>query len=65
MRVRVDSGRCQGHARCEAMSEEFFTLDEDGYSDIGDAKVVPAGLEDAVRRGIESCPEGALSEVPS
>lgn len=63
MRVGVDGDRCQGHARCEAAST-FFTLDEDGYSDIGPAKPVPSDQEDGAKLGIQACPEGALREVP-
>lgn len=61
MKVGVDSKKCQGHGMCEAVGGEFFTLDEGGYSSIGSGKVVPAGLEDEVRLGVESCPEGALT----
>jgi ferredoxin len=46
---------------CEAVGGEFFTLDESGYSSISTGKAVPAGLEDQVRLGVESCPEGALT----
>lgn len=62
MNVGVDNSKCQGHAQCDALSE-FFTLDDDGYSNIGPAKEVPAGLEDEARQGIEACPESALAEV--
>ena len=57
MKVGVRSDRCQGHARCEAVSA-FFTLDEDGYSNIGAAKEAPVGSEAEVRFGVESWPPG-------
>ena len=28
--VRVDSGRCQGHNRCQALAPELFELNETG-----------------------------------
>lgn len=62
MKVGVDNSVCEAHAMCASMSE-FFTLDDDGYNNIGPAKEVPAGMEDEVRRGIEACPVSALSEV--
>jgi len=62
MKIGVDAAKCQGHARCEAMSD-FFTLDDDGYSTIGPAKPVPPGMEAEVQGGVVSCPEGALFEV--
>jgi ferredoxin len=46
---------------CEATAPEFFTLDDEGYTDIGPYKPVPRELEDAVRVGAESCPVAALS----
>jgi ferredoxin len=61
MKVSVDSARCQGHGICEAVAGDFFILDEQGYCSIGIGKPVPAGREDDVRRGVESCPEQALS----
>jgi ferredoxin len=61
MKVSVDPARCQGHGICEAVAGDFFTLDEEGYCSIGIGKPVPAGCEDDVRRGVESCPEQALS----
>lgn len=61
MKVSVDSARCQGHGMCEEVAADSFTLDENGYCSIGTGKPVPAGREDDVRRGVESCPEQALS----
>jgi ferredoxin len=37
-----------------------FSLDDDGYSDIGDRRPVPPELEAAARRGVAACPEQAL-----
>jgi ferredoxin len=59
----VDSGRCSGHARCNAISPEVFTLDDDGYSNIGENHPVRPAWEDAARRGVPACPEQALSLV--
>jgi ferredoxin len=61
MKVSVDSSRCEAHGMCEATTPEFFTVDDDGYSSIGTDKAVPAGQENRVRMGAESCPVAALS----
>ncbi len=61
MKVSVDSSRCQGHGMCEEVAGDFFTLDQSGYCSIGIDKPVPPGRADDVRRGVESCPEQALS----
>lgn len=61
MRVSVDSGRCEAHGQCAAVDEEFFTLDDDGYSSIGEGKLVPEGKEELAREGVAACPMAALS----
>lgn len=59
MKIIADKRRCSGHARCAAMAEALFELDDNGY--IGfDEKVVPPGQEEAARRGVRACPERAL-----
>jgi ferredoxin len=60
MRVSVDNERCTGHARCWALAPDVFTIDDDGYSNIGTGKEVPPGLEGAAQLGVDSCPERAL-----
>ena len=60
MKIRANKERCAGHARCAAVSDILFELDESGY--IGYAsKVVPPGMEELARRGVRSCPERALN----
>ncbi|HET6951513.1 MAG TPA: ferredoxin [Acidimicrobiales bacterium] len=60
MKIRVDRQMCQGHALCNAAAPELFTLDADGYSNV-DIRDVPAGMEDAARRGLLRCPERAIT----
>ncbi|WP_460605865.1 ferredoxin [Jatrophihabitans fulvus] len=59
--MSVDNRRCEAMAQCEAVAPGIFTLDDDGYSTIGQGKEVPAGQEDAAREGVASCPMAALS----
>ena len=60
MKIRVDRQICQGHALCNAEAPELFTLDDDGYSNVG-VKEVPLGMEDIARRGMLACPERAIT----
>ena len=60
MRVTVDADRCEGHARCWAVSPEVFALDDEGHAVVADPKV-PAGLEDKVREAERNCPERAIT----
>ena len=60
MRVRVDGGRCQGHARCFALAPELFDLDQWGNGHaLGDG-VVAAPLQAKARLAQANCPEFAI-----
>ena len=60
MRVLVDRTQCTGHARCNSINPELFTLDDVGYSSLESAEV-PSGFEDDVRQAVANCPERAIS----
>lgn len=60
MRVTVDDDRCAGHAVCCSLSEEVFTLTDDGYA-VAISGEVPPELEDAVRQAVTRCPERAIT----
>jgi ferredoxin len=60
MRVSVDNDTCEARGQCNMVDPELFTLDEDGYSNIGQGKQVPAGKEGAADQGVEVCPVQAL-----
>ena len=60
MKVKVDSERCQGHARCAALAPELFALDEFGNArEFGDG-TVPAALADKAYLARANCPEFAI-----
>jgi ferredoxin len=56
MKILIKKTACVGNARCAAVSEELFPLDEVGYIAV-DQIEVPAGKEDLARRGARACPE--------
>jgi len=56
MKIRIDKAACVGNARCAAVSEELFPLDEDGYIAVEEIDV-PEGMESLARRGARACPE--------
>jgi ferredoxin len=56
MKIRIDKARCVGNARCAAVSEELFPLDDDGYIAVAEVNV-PPGMEELARRGARACPE--------
>jgi ferredoxin len=64
MGLRIDSGLCQGHARCAALAPELFDLDENGFG------IVRPGCEDApaddpqALLAVDNCPEQAIVLEP-
>jgi ferredoxin len=56
MRIRIEKAACVGNARCAAVSEELFPLDEDGYI-ATEGFDVPEGMEKLARNGARACPE--------
>src|SRR3546814_13641348 len=56
MKLRIDKASCAGNARCAAVSEALFPLNDDGYIAV-DTVDVPPGMEELARRGARACPE--------
>lgn len=62
MKIKIDKAHCVGNARCAAISEELFELDEDGYIAVTEIEV-PPGMEDLARRGARACPERIIEII--
>ncbi len=60
MRVTVDRDVCEANAVCAGLVPELFAVDDDDNLHILMAEV-PAGLADAVRHAVRSCPKAALT----
>jgi ferredoxin len=56
MKIRINKAACVGNARCAAVSEELFPLDDNGYIAVEEVDV-PKGQEELARRGARACPE--------
>ena len=56
MNIEIDSSKCQGHALCALMSDDYFTLDDIRHiaSTSGE---VPPDDQNRARRVVEACPE--------
>ena len=60
LRVRIESGLCQGHNRCCAVAPELFEADEMGNARVrGDGSVTPA-FEAKAKLAMANCPEHAI-----
>jgi ferredoxin len=62
MRIRIERAACVGNARCAAVSEKLFPLDDDGYI-ATDGFAVSAGEEKVARNGARACPERIIFVV--
>jgi ferredoxin len=56
MKIRINKAGCVGNARCAAISEKLFPLNDDGYIAVEEVDV-PPGMESLARRGARACPE--------
>lgn len=62
MKIRIDIAGCVGNARCAAVSDVLFKLDDDGYIAVEEIDV-PEGMEALARRGARACPERVITVV--
>lgn len=60
MRISVDNEQCAGTGQCHEIDPDLFPLDEDGYSDVGTGRPVPAEKAEDARIGVGVCPMAAL-----
>jgi ferredoxin len=63
MRVRIDSGRCQGHGRCYDLVPELFGDDDEGFGQVLGDGTVPPALDHDARLAVANCPERAVGLV--
>jgi len=56
MKIRIEKAQCVGNARCHAVAEHLYPLDDNGYI-ATDGFDVPPGEEALARRGARACPE--------
>jgi len=59
-KLRVDAALCSGHGRCYVLSPEVFGEDERGHCVLR-VEQVEGELLTAAQRGVQNCPEGAIS----
>lgn len=62
MKIRIDKANCAGNARCAAIAETLYILDDDGYITVEEIDV-PAGMEQLARRGARACPERVIQVI--
>lgn len=60
LKVRIIKAQCVGNARCHAVAEHLYPLDDDGYIAIEGFSVAD-GDELMARRGAKACPERIIT----
>jgi len=56
MKIKIEKAQCVGNARCHAVAEHLYPLNEEGYI-ATEAFDVQPGDELLARRGARACPE--------
>ena len=62
MKIRIERAACVGNARCSAVSEDLYPLDDSGYIDT-DGFDVTEGQEKLAKNGARACPERIIFVV--
>jgi len=60
MKVKIDYDLCMGDRNCNKVCPDVFQYDEDQMLSTVLVDVVPAHLEDAVRKAARECAPGAI-----
>jgi ferredoxin len=60
MKVRTETQKCVGHARCAAVAPEIFELNDDGFNMTAERDVDESLRAQAIR-GMRACPERIIS----
>ena len=59
-KVRIDYDLCMGDQNCHKVCPEVFDFDQDQLQSKVRVDVVPAHLEDQVRKAAKECAQGAI-----
>lgn len=64
MKVHFDKNLCSGHGRCYTLYPTLVEADDEGFPvQLGQDVDVPEGEEEAGRKVVANCPEGAIKIV--
>jgi ferredoxin len=59
VKIEVDRNRCEGHAMCEAVAPDLFSVDDEGVVSVLIDDVAPGDVPHA-QDAVLSCPVAAL-----
>ncbi|NBO54960.1 MAG: ferredoxin [Actinobacteria bacterium] len=62
MKLKIDSGLCEGHGRCWDLLPELVDADDHGHGFLIDIHAsVPPELEQKAQEAVRACPERAVT----
>jgi ferredoxin len=61
MKIKVDRNKCSGIGLCEAMSPDYFEVDDGGLLRFVQGDDVADDVLDEIDAAVQACPTGALS----
>ncbi len=56
LKIRIEKAQCVGNARCHAVAEDLYPLDDEGYI-ATEGFEVAEGDDRRARNGAKACPE--------
>lgn len=62
MKIRIERAQCVGNARCHAVAQHLYPLDDDGYVATEGFDVAP-GEEKLAKNGARACPERIIVSI--
>lgn len=61
MKIQIDRGRCTGIGMCEAVSPDYFEVDDVGDLQLIEGDEIPEHAVAEVEEAVRACPKAALS----
>lgn len=62
MKFKVDKDACIGCGACQAICDEIFEINDDGYATAKDVLVSDDEIKEDAISAMEGCPTSAISE---
>ncbi len=63
MKFKVDENSCIGCGACEAICEEVFKINDEGFATATDEVITDEETKQNATEAMEGCPTSAISEI--
>lgn len=62
MKFKVDQDKCIGCGACQAICEDVFEINDDGFAEAKKDEIKDEKIKEAAIDAMEGCPTGAIEE---